>query len=85
MKIFQTHHRLFFFTMTLCALSIQADELADRQREEPAAAADGSDGQEPMTAVLVPPHRVSVMWTVWVFFKTFFYSLIPEVPQGVAN
>lgn len=66
-------------------LSIQADELAARQREEPAAAADGSDGQEPMTAVLVPPHRVSVMWTTWVFFKTFFSSLIPEVRQGVAN
>ncbi|XP_045894210.1 homocysteine-responsive endoplasmic reticulum-resident ubiquitin-like domain member 1 protein [Micropterus dolomieu] len=62
-----------------------ADELAARQREEPAAAADGSDGQEPMTAVLVPPHRVSVMWTTWVFFKTFFSSLIPEVRQGVAN
>uniref|UniRef100_A0A3Q2Q056 Homocysteine-inducible, endoplasmic reticulum stress-inducible, ubiquitin-like domain member 1 n=1 Tax=Fundulus heteroclitus TaxID=8078 RepID=A0A3Q2Q056_FUNHE len=43
------------------------------------------DSEEPMTAVLVPPHRVSVMWTAWVFFKTFFSSLIPEVPQGVAN
>ncbi|KAM9351898.1 homocysteine-responsive endoplasmic reticulum-resident ubiquitin-like domain member 1 protein [Symphorus nematophorus] len=65
-----------------------ADQLADRQREEPAAAAaavDGSDGQGPMTAVLVPPHRVSIMWTAWVFFKTFFSSLIPEAPQGVAN
>ncbi|CAJ1057599.1 homocysteine-responsive endoplasmic reticulum-resident ubiquitin-like domain member 1 protein [Xyrichtys novacula] len=58
------------------------DEIAERQHEEAAAAADG---QGPMTAVLVPPHRVSVMWTVWVFFKTFFSSLIPEVPQGVAN
>ncbi|XP_049430446.1 homocysteine-responsive endoplasmic reticulum-resident ubiquitin-like domain member 1 protein [Epinephelus fuscoguttatus] len=55
-----------------------ADELADRQGEEPAD--DGS-----MTAVLVPPHRVSVIWTAWVFFKTFFSSLIPEAPQGVAN
>ncbi|XP_040894921.1 homocysteine-responsive endoplasmic reticulum-resident ubiquitin-like domain member 1 protein [Toxotes jaculatrix] len=62
-----------------------AVELADRQREEPAAAAEGSDGQGPLTAVLVPPHRVSVMWTAWVFFKTFFSSLIPEAPQGVAN
>ncbi|XP_022602011.1 homocysteine-responsive endoplasmic reticulum-resident ubiquitin-like domain member 1 protein [Seriola dumerili] len=62
-----------------------ADEFADGQREEPAAAADGPDGQGPMTAVLVPPHRVSVMWTAWVFFKTFFSSLIPEAPQGVAN
>ncbi|KAM7002941.1 homocysteine-responsive endoplasmic reticulum-resident ubiquitin-like domain member 1 protein [Tautogolabrus adspersus] len=58
------------------------DELADRQHEEPAPAADG---QEPMTAVLVPPHRVSVMWTTWVFFKTFFSSLLPEVPQRMAN
>ncbi|KAK7892031.1 hypothetical protein WMY93_023994 [Mugilogobius chulae] len=40
---------------------------------------------EPMTAMLVPPHRVSVMWTTWVFFKTFFSSLIPDIPQGVAN
>lgn len=62
-----------------------ADEFADRQREEPGVAADGSDGQGPMTAVLVPPHSVSVVWTAWVFFKTFFSSLIPEVPQGMVN
>ncbi|CAK6969969.1 homocysteine-responsive endoplasmic reticulum-resident ubiquitin-like domain member 1 protein [Scomber scombrus] len=63
-----------------------AEELADRQTEEPAeAAAEESDEREEMTAVLVPPHRVSVMWTAWVFFKTFFSSLIPEAPQGVAN
>lgn len=66
-------------------LSVQADGLADRQRDEPGAAVDGSDSRGPMGAVLVPPHRVSVMWTAWVFFKTFFSSLIPEVPQGVAN
>ncbi|XP_026168111.1 homocysteine-responsive endoplasmic reticulum-resident ubiquitin-like domain member 1 protein [Mastacembelus armatus] len=62
-----------------------ADELADRPREEPPAAADGSDGQGPMTAVLVPPHSLSVMWTAWTFFKTFFSSLIPDIPQGMAN
>lgn len=39
----------------------------------------------PATVVLVPPHRVSAMWTAWVFFKTFFSSLIPEVPQGGAH
>ncbi|KAA8590576.1 homocysteine-responsive endoplasmic reticulum-resident ubiquitin-like domain member 1 protein isoform X2 [Etheostoma spectabile] len=61
------------------------DELADRQREEPAAALDGVDGEGPVMAVLVPPHRVSFTWTAWVFFKTFFSSLIPEVPQGMAN
>lgn len=65
-------------------VSLQADDLADRQGEEPAAAAP-ADGPDAMTAVLVPPHRVSVMWTAWVFFKTFFSSLIPEAPQGVAN
>ncbi|XP_008278455.1 homocysteine-responsive endoplasmic reticulum-resident ubiquitin-like domain member 1 protein [Stegastes partitus] len=48
--------------------------------EEPAA--EGSEGSGSMTAVLVPPHRVSVMWTAWVFFKTFFSSLIPEVHQA---
>uniref|UniRef100_A0A3Q3XHB3 Ubiquitin-like domain-containing protein n=1 Tax=Mola mola TaxID=94237 RepID=A0A3Q3XHB3_MOLML len=51
-----------------------------QQREEPTADAPG-----PMTAVLVPPHRVSVVWMAWVFFKTLFSSLIPEVPQEVAN
>lgn len=66
-------------------VSVQADEIAEGQREEPAAEADASDRQGSMTAVLVPPHRVSVMWTAWVFFKTFFSSLIPEVAQGVAN
>lgn len=59
-----------------------ADEPADGEPEE---AAPAVDGQETMTAVLVPPHRVSAMWTAWVFFKTFFSSLIPEVPQRVAN
>lgn len=53
-----------------------AEELLGRPEEE---------GAELMTAVLVPPHRVSVMWTVWIFFKTFFSSLIPEVPQRLAN
>lgn len=61
-----------------------ADDAADRRREEPAAG-DGSDGEEQLTAVLVPPHQASVMWTAWVFFKTFFSSLVPEVPRGVAN
>lgn len=62
-----------------------ADGPADRQMDGPAAAAEESDQPGPMAAVLVPPHRVSVMWTAWVFFKTFFSSLIPEVPQGMAN
>ncbi|XP_035013292.2 homocysteine-responsive endoplasmic reticulum-resident ubiquitin-like domain member 1 protein [Hippoglossus stenolepis] len=62
-----------------------AVEPADEQREEPAAAAEGPDGPGPMAAVLVPPHRVSVIWTAWVFFKTFFSSLVPEAPQGAAN
>ncbi|KAG7468683.1 hypothetical protein MATL_G00145590 [Megalops atlanticus] len=39
----------------------------------------------PLPAVLVPPLRPSLAWTAWVFFKAFFASLIPEVPQGVAN
>ncbi|XP_034033072.1 homocysteine-responsive endoplasmic reticulum-resident ubiquitin-like domain member 1 protein [Thalassophryne amazonica] len=58
------------------------EEFADREEDEPAAPANV---QEPLTAVLVPPHRVSAAWTAWIFFKTFFSSLIPEVPQGVAN
>ncbi|XP_075998051.1 homocysteine-responsive endoplasmic reticulum-resident ubiquitin-like domain member 1 protein [Genypterus blacodes] len=63
------------------------EELDDGEAEEAAdaAAVEGSDQPGPMTAVLVPPHRVSAMWTLWVFFKTFFSSLIPEAPQGVVN
>ncbi|XP_061577190.1 homocysteine-responsive endoplasmic reticulum-resident ubiquitin-like domain member 1 protein [Cololabis saira] len=57
------------------------DEPADREMEEP----EGSEERGSMTAVLVPPHRVSFMWTAWVFFKTFFSSLIPEAPQGAVN
>uniref|UniRef100_A0A3B5MZR4 Ubiquitin-like domain-containing protein n=1 Tax=Xiphophorus couchianus TaxID=32473 RepID=A0A3B5MZR4_9TELE len=58
-----------------------AEEPADGQIVDHAA----EESEEPMMAVLVPPHRVSVMWTAWVFFKTFFSSLIPEVAQGMAN
>lgn len=73
---------MFIDDFSSLTLSVKDDERADRQQEQPAAAADE---QGPMTAVLVPPHRVSVMWTAWVFFKTFFSSLIPEGPQGLAN
>lgn len=59
-----------------------AAEEADRPAED---GAEENSEPGPMTAVLVPPHRVSVMWTAWVFLKTFLSSLIPEVPQGVAN
>ncbi|XP_061677383.1 homocysteine-responsive endoplasmic reticulum-resident ubiquitin-like domain member 1 protein [Syngnathoides biaculeatus] len=59
-------------------------ELAEGQRDL-SADAEESVEREPATAVLVPPYRVSVMWTAWVFFKTFFSSLIPEVPQDMAN
>lgn len=59
-----------------------AREVTDRQGEEPMADREGEEsvatGDEPMAAVLVPAHRTSVMWTAWVFFKTFFSSLIPE-------
>ncbi|XP_068579783.1 homocysteine-responsive endoplasmic reticulum-resident ubiquitin-like domain member 1 protein isoform X2 [Cebidichthys violaceus] len=61
------------------------EEDGDGQRVEPAAAEDGSHGQGPAAAVLVPPHRLSVMWTFWVFLRAFLSSLIPEVPQGIAN
>ncbi|KAM6937864.1 homocysteine-responsive endoplasmic reticulum-resident ubiquitin-like domain member 1 protein [Xenentodon cancila] len=57
------------------------DEPADREMEEP----EGSEEPGSTTAVLVPPYRVSLMWTVWVFFKTFFSSLVPEARQGVVN
>ncbi|XP_010882279.2 homocysteine-responsive endoplasmic reticulum-resident ubiquitin-like domain member 1 protein [Esox lucius] len=40
----------------------------------------GPDEEHPLTAVLVPPHRVSIVWTAWIFFKAFFASLIPEAP-----
>lgn len=59
-----------------------AAEEADSPAEE---AAEENSEPGPMAAVLVPQHRVSVMWTAWMFFKTFFSSLIPDVPQGVVN
>ncbi|KAI1890013.1 hypothetical protein AGOR_G00168830 [Albula goreensis] len=52
------------------------------------AATEGGAGQDevnPLPAVLVPPHRVSLVWTAWVFFKAFFASLIPDAPQVMAN
>ncbi|XP_005796420.1 homocysteine-responsive endoplasmic reticulum-resident ubiquitin-like domain member 1 protein [Xiphophorus maculatus] len=74
---------------------VQHNQQNEDRNPEPNLAEEPADGQivdhvaeeseEPMTAVLVPPHRVSVMWTAWVFFKTFFSSLIPEVAQGMAN
>ncbi|KAL4613675.1 homocysteine-responsive endoplasmic reticulum-resident ubiquitin-like domain member 1 protein [Arapaima gigas] len=34
--------------------------------------------QQPLRAVLVPPHRMSLMWPAWLFFRGFFTSLIPD-------
>ncbi|XP_064191513.1 homocysteine-responsive endoplasmic reticulum-resident ubiquitin-like domain member 1 protein [Anguilla rostrata] len=61
-----------------------ADEGAE---EEGGAVQEGAVPEDAAlpNAVLVPPHRVSLAWTVWVFFKGFFASLIPDLPQGVAN
>ncbi|XP_033896186.3 homocysteine-responsive endoplasmic reticulum-resident ubiquitin-like domain member 1 protein [Acipenser ruthenus] len=39
--------------------------------------------EAPLPATL--PERRSVVSTAWVFFKTFFSSLIPEGPQAIAN
>lgn len=75
--------------MSICMCHPQAEAPAAGEGPEvvPAAAAEGLEGEalHPLAPVLVPPHRVSVVWTAWVFFKSFFASLIPEVPQGVAN
>ncbi|CAN9498615.1 unnamed protein product [Ophioblennius macclurei] len=62
----------------------EADQFQNQNQDGVQEDGPGDPGDS-MTAVLVPPHRVSLMWTAWVFFKTFFSSLIPEVPQGVAN
>lgn len=61
--------------LTRAVCRLQAEELSDAQRDERGA----------QTAVLVPPHRVSVMWTAWLFFKTFLSSLIPEAPERAVN
>ncbi|XP_026885417.2 homocysteine-responsive endoplasmic reticulum-resident ubiquitin-like domain member 1 protein [Electrophorus electricus] len=55
--------------------------------EESEADGEGVGGveQPPMTAVPVSPVRPPVLWTAWLFFKAFFASLVPEVPQGMAN
>uniref|UniRef100_A0A3P8X319 Homocysteine-responsive endoplasmic reticulum-resident ubiquitin-like domain member 1 protein n=2 Tax=Cynoglossus semilaevis TaxID=244447 RepID=A0A3P8X319_CYNSE len=62
---------------------IRAPEENQMQGTEPPPPPAAED--EPMRAVLVPPHQTSAMWTAWVFFKTFFSSLIPEAPQGLVN
>ncbi|XP_028814451.1 homocysteine-responsive endoplasmic reticulum-resident ubiquitin-like domain member 1 protein [Denticeps clupeoides] len=73
------------------AAVVNQDALANPQPVAPHGGGDGAepaaghDEQPPLAAVLVPPHRVSVVWTAWVFFKAFFASLIPELPQGVAD
>ncbi|KAJ8281183.1 hypothetical protein GJAV_G00064460 [Gymnothorax javanicus] len=74
---------------------LQGDGVVERDEGNADEVAEGEGGAQlegaaqgdpvPMTAVLVPPHRVSLAWTAWVFFKAFFASLIPEVPQGVVN
>ncbi|XP_051579887.1 homocysteine-responsive endoplasmic reticulum-resident ubiquitin-like domain member 1 protein [Myxocyprinus asiaticus] len=58
---------------------------------QPPAGVEGEVGapeevvQPTMTAVPVPPVRPPTLWTAWVFFKAFFASLIPELPQGIGN
>lgn len=56
----------------------------DPAEEEGAGAEAELDEPHPLTAVLVPPHRVSIVWTAWIFFKAFFASLVPE-GLAVAN
>ncbi|XP_072292127.1 homocysteine-responsive endoplasmic reticulum-resident ubiquitin-like domain member 1 protein [Eucyclogobius newberryi] len=98
MLFFMYMHTAGWFPFRRRAVQVQPPnppQAPENQNPQPAAAdeedrpaEDGpEDGAEPgpMTAVLVPPHRVSAVWTAWVFFKTFFSSLIPEGPQGVAN
>ncbi|XP_020336260.1 homocysteine-responsive endoplasmic reticulum-resident ubiquitin-like domain member 1 protein [Oncorhynchus kisutch] len=58
--------------------------MEDPAGEEGAGAEAEVDEPHPLTAVLVPPHRVSIVWTAWIFFKAFFASLVPEA-LAVAN
>lgn len=51
----------------------------------PAEVEDAGVAETAMTALPIPPVRPPILWTAWVFFKTFFACLIPEAPQGVAN
>lgn len=53
----------------------------------PAGGADTEDGDggRPSEPVVLQVPRLSVFQTAWVFFKTFFASLVPEAPQGIAN
>ncbi|KAK0142108.1 Homocysteine-responsive endoplasmic reticulum-resident ubiquitin-like domain member 1 protein [Merluccius polli] len=61
------------------------EEPAHVEGEEPVNAGEEPEEQGPMAAVLVPPYRVSAAWTAWVLVKSFFSSLIPEAPRGIAN
>ncbi|XP_033824348.1 homocysteine-responsive endoplasmic reticulum-resident ubiquitin-like domain member 1 protein [Periophthalmus magnuspinnatus] len=98
MLFFMYMHTVGWFPFRRRAVQVQPPippQAPENQNPEPVAAEEADrpseDGSEessepgPMTAVLVPPHQVSMMWTTWVFFKTFFSSLIPDIPQGVAN
>ncbi|XP_077452331.1 homocysteine-responsive endoplasmic reticulum-resident ubiquitin-like domain member 1 protein [Stigmatopora argus] len=60
-------------------------EPAEERREYSPHDQEDSNERLQVTAVQVPRNRVLSMWTAWVFLKTFFSSLIPEVPQGLAN
>ncbi|XP_048828423.1 homocysteine-responsive endoplasmic reticulum-resident ubiquitin-like domain member 1 protein [Brienomyrus brachyistius] len=71
----------------------QAPEVVHNQDRDPelvhvpaggADAEDGEDGRLPEPVVLQAP-RLSIFQTAWVFFKTFFASLVPEAPQGIVN
>uniref|UniRef100_A0A3B4BIW8 Ubiquitin-like domain-containing protein n=1 Tax=Periophthalmus magnuspinnatus TaxID=409849 RepID=A0A3B4BIW8_9GOBI len=93
MLFFMYMHTVGWFPFRRRAVQVQPPippQAPENQNPEPVRIPfeDGSEESSepgPMTAVLVPPHQVSMMWTTWVFFKTFFSSLIPDIPQGVAN
>ncbi|CAL9697056.1 unnamed protein product [Knipowitschia caucasica] len=97
MLFFMYMHTMGWFPFRRRALPIQPPNPPQGpQNQNPEPAADeverpGDDVSEensdaaPERAVLVPPHPVSAVWTAWVFLKTFFSSLIPEVHHAAAN
>lgn len=73
-------------------LQNQQNQNQDRQEQvaPPAGTEDneveGDAGvQQNETPAALSAARAPVLWTVWVFFKAFFASLIPEAPGAVAN
>lgn len=68
-----------FFLPSVFLKMVPPAELEDGETDREA------EVQPPLIAVPASPVRPSILWTAWVFFRSFFASLVPEAPQAMAN